>query len=233
MRLSKGQGISLFAAFILFGIFNVFAFLAPLAHTVVFWLGYFFALFALVTITLTLVLHFGKPVPEDKFLSLPSVKVAWVYFVLQTVLSVCEMVAFPLSYTPVLSVNLVLAAVFVIVILAIYAAASKIDQSEQFTAEKTAFLKQLILQVDSIETDNTELAKKLKDLSENIRLSDPMSHSKLKDIEDSLVTAVDDLENIASDADSALRLCAQVEKLLERRNDQCKMYKGVKDTTAR
>ena len=46
MKLSKGQGMSLFSAFILFGIFNVVVFLAPLAHTVVFWLGYFFALFA-------------------------------------------------------------------------------------------------------------------------------------------------------------------------------------------
>lgn len=232
MKLSKGQGMSLFAAFILFGIFNVVVFLAPLAHTVVFWLGYFFALFALATIVLTLVLYFGKPVPEDKFLSLPAVKVAWTYFILQTALSVWEMVAFPLPYLPALIINLVLGAVFAIIILALYAAAGKIDKSEQFTAEKVVFVKQLKLQVDSIETENAELAKALKELSENIRFSDPMSHSKLKDIEDSLVAAVDDLENNASDGDKALSLCAQVEKLLKRRNDQCKMYKGVKDPVA-
>lgn len=232
MKLSKGQGMSLFAAFILFGIFNVVVFLAPLAHTVVFWLGYFFALFALATIALTLVLHFGKPVPEEKFLSLPSVKVAWTYFVLQTALSVWEMVAFPLPYLPALIINLVLGAVFAITILVLYAAAGKIDKSEQFTAEKVVFIKQLKIQVDSIETENAELAKALKELSENIRFSDPMSHSKLKDIEDSLVAAVDELENNASDVDKALSLCTQVEKLLKRRNDQCKMYKGVKDQVA-
>lgn len=232
MKLSKGQGMSLFAAFILFGIFNVVVFLAPLAHTVVFWLGYFFALFALATIALTLVLYFGKPVPEDKFLSLPAVKVAWTYFVLQTALSVWEMVAFPLPYLPALINNLVLGAVFAIIILALYAASGKIDKSEQFTAEKVIFIKQLKLQVDSIETENTDLAKKIKEISENIRFSDPMSHSKLKDIEDSLVAAVDELENNASDVDKALSLCAQVEKLLKRRNDQCKMYKGVKDAVA-
>ena len=224
--------MSLFSAFILFGIFNVVVFLAPLAHTVVFWLGYFFALFTLATIVLTLVLYFGKPVPEDKFLSLPAVKVAWTYFVLQTVLSVWEMVAFPLPYLPALIINLVLGAVFAIIILALYAAAGKIDKSEQFTAEKVVFVKQLKLQVDSIETENAELAQALKELSENIRFSDPMSHSKLKDIEDSLVAAVDELENNASDVDKALSLCAQVEKLLKRRNDQCKMYKGVKDAVA-
>jgi len=88
MKLSKGQGISLFVAFVLFGGFNIVAFLAPIVHTITFWLGYFFALFALITITLTLVLYFGKPVKEEKFLSLPAVKVAWTYFVLQTVLSI-------------------------------------------------------------------------------------------------------------------------------------------------
>ena len=232
MKLSKGQGMSLFAAFILFGIFNVVVFLAPLAHTVVFWLGYFFALFALATIVLTLGLYFGKPVPEEKFLSLPAVKVAWTYFVLQTALSIWEMVAFPLPYLPALIINLVLGAVFAIIILALYAAAGKIDKSEQFTAEKVVFVKQLKLQVDSIETENAELEKALKELSENIRFSDPMSHSKLKDIEDSLVAAVDELENNATDVDKALSLCAQVEKLLKRRNDQCKMYKGVKDPVA-
>ena len=232
MKLSKGQGMSLFAAFILFGIFNVVVFLAPLAHTVVFWLGYFFALFALATIVSTLVLYFGKPVPEHKFLSLPAVKVAWTYFVVQTALSVWEMTAFPLPYLPALIINLVLGAVFAMIILALYAAADKIDKSERFTAEKTVFVKQLKLQVDSIETENAALAKALRELSENIRFSDPMSHSKLRDIEDSLFAAVDELENNASDVDGALRLCAQVEKLLKRRNDQCRMYKSVKDPAA-
>ena len=90
MKISKGQGMSLFSAIAIFGIFNTVVFLAPLAHTVVFWLGYFFALFALITMALTLVLYFGKPVKEDKFLSLPAVKVSWAYFVLQTALSIIK-----------------------------------------------------------------------------------------------------------------------------------------------
>ena len=49
MKLSKGQGISLFTAIVTFGIFNTVVFLAPLTHSVNFWLGYFFELFALST----------------------------------------------------------------------------------------------------------------------------------------------------------------------------------------
>ena len=232
MKLSKGQGMSLFAAFILFGIFNVVVFLAPLAHTVVFWLGYFFALFALTTITLTLILYFGKPVQEEKFLSLPAVKVAWTYFVLQTALSVWEMVAFPLPYLPALIINLVLGAVFAIIILALYAASGKIDKSEQFTAEKVIFIKQLKLKLDSIETDDVNLQKKIKELAEDVRFSDQMSHSKLAEIEGELDSAIDELADNASNTEEALVLCAKAAKLLKKRNDQCKMYKGVKDPAA-
>ena len=232
MKLSKGQGISLFVAFILFGIFNVVVFLAPLAHTVVFWLGYFFALFALITISLTLVLYFGKPVKEDKFLSLPAVKTAWSYFILQTGLSVWEMIAFPLPYLPALIINLVLGAVFAVVILSLYAAADKIDKADQFKAEKVIFIKQLKLKLDSIETNDETLEKAIKELAEDVRFSDQMSHSKLAEIEYELDSAIDELVDNTSNTEEALVLCAKATKLLKKRNAQCKMYKGVKDPGA-
>ena len=232
MKLSKGQGISIFAALILFGLFNTVVFLASLAHTVVFWLGYFFALFALITIALTLVLYFNKQIKEDKFLNVPAVKVAWTYFVLQTALSVWEMIAFPLPYIAALIINLVLGAVFAIIILSLYAASNKIDKIEQFTAEKVIFIKQLKIKLDSIETDDADLAKKIKELSEKVRYSDPMSHSKLAQIESELSIVVDLIDTNISDTKNAMELCAKAEKLLKTRNEQCKMYKGVKDPVA-
>lgn len=232
MKMSKGQGISLFIAFVFFGIFNVVVFLAPLAHSVVFWLGYFFALFALVTMAVTLSLYSKKAVKEEKFLNLPAVKVAWTYFVLQTALSVWEMIAFPLSYLPALIINLVLGAIFVVLILALYASAGKIDRAEQFTAEKVIFIKQLKLKLDSIETDDAELSKKIKELAEDVRFSDQMSHSKLETIETELEYVTDKLVDSIGDTDAALVLCAKAAKLLKTRNEQCKMYKGVKDPVA-
>ena len=232
MKFSKGQGMSLFTAFLIFGIFNVVVFLAPLAHTVVFWLGYAFAVFALVTMTLVLTLYFGKPVKEDKFLNLPAVKVAWTYFILQSALSVWEMVACPFSYLPALTINLVVGAIFAIVILALYASAERIDKSEQFTAEKVIFIKQLKLKLDSIETNDVNLEKKIKNLAEDVRFSDQMSHSKLAEIEAELENAIDELVENAANAETAQLLCEKAAKLLKKRNDQCKMYKGVKDPLA-
>lgn len=232
MKLSKGQGISLFTAFVFFGIFNVVVFLVPLTHNVMFWLGYFFALFALVSTTLVFVLYFGKPFEENKFLNLPAVKAVWTYFVLQTALSAWEMSAFPLSYLSALIINLVLGAIFTLIILSLYAVAEKIDKSEQFTAEKVIFIKQLKLKLDSIETEDVELAKKIKQLAEDVRFSDQMSHSKLAEIENELKVAVDELAENISNTESAQLLCTKISKLLKQRNEQCKIYKGVKDYAA-
>lgn len=232
MKISKGQGMSLFTASLIFGIFNVVVFLAPLVHTVVFWLGYFFALFSLITIALTLVLYFGKPVKEDKFLSLPAVKVSWTYFVLQTALSAWEMIAFPLPYLPALIINLVVGAVFAIIVLSLYAAAGRIDKSEQYIAEKVIYIKQLKLKLDSIETDDADLANKIKELAEDVRFSDQMSHSKLAETESELDAVVNALVESISDTENATVLCSKAAKLLKTRNEQCKMYKGIKDPVA-
>ena len=232
MKVSKGQGTSLFAAIVIFGVLTTLAFLAPLEHTITFWLGYFFAVYALITVAVVFVLYFAKPVNEEKFLSLPAVKTVWVYYLLQTALSLWQMIAFPLPYLLALTVNLVLAAVFSILTLVLYSSANRIGKAEQFTADKVIFIKQLKQRMDSMETDNAELDRNIKALSEDVRFSDPLSHSKLQDIEDTICELVDELSDNITDEERALSLCKQIRKLLKSRNDQCKIYKGVKDEAA-
>lgn len=232
MKLSKGQGISLFASIVIFGIFTVISFVAPIAHGVVFLMAYLFEVLALVTLCSALVMFFGKLTKEDKFLSLPSVKIAWAYFVLQTLLSIYEMVMLPFTYFVVLFINIIVALIFIILMLAVYAASQKIDDSEQKVAQKVIYIKQLKIQLDSLETDNADLDKKIKQLSEDIRYSDPMSHSNLYEIESSLSDVVSEIVDSVADADKAISLCAQASKLLKTRNEQAKMLKGVKDTKA-
>ncbi len=232
MKLSKGQGISLFASIVIFGIFTVISFVAPILHGVVFLMAYLFEVLALATLCSALVMFFGKLTREDKFLSLPSVKIAWGYFILQTILSVFEMVLLPFTYFVVLAVNVVIALVFIFLMLASFAASQKIDDSEQKVLQKVIYIKQLKIQLDSIETENEELSKKVKQLSEDIRYSDPMSHSGLYDVESSLADVVSEIVDSVNDADKAIALCNQASKLLKSRNDQAKMLKGVKDVKA-
>ena len=142
------------------------------------------------------------------------------------------MIAFPLPYLPALIINLVLGAVFVIIILVLYAASDKIDKSEQFTEEKVIFIKQLKVKLESIETNDIDLEKKIKELAEDVRFSDQMSHSKLAEIESELDNAIDELVDNATNTEAAMELCTKAAKLLKKRNEQCKMYKGIKDPVA-
>ncbi len=232
MKLSKGQGISLFASIVIFGIFTVIGFVAPIAHGVVFYMAYLFEVLALATLCSALVMFFGKLTKEDKFLSLPSVKIAWGYFVLQTILSVYEMLALPFTYFTALLINVIVALIFIILMLAVYAASQKIDDSEQKVLQKVIYIKQLKIQLDSLETDNAGLDKKIKQLCEDIRYSDPMSHSALYEIESTLSEVVGDIVDNVADADKAGSLCDQASKLLKNRNAQAKALKGVKDVKA-
>ncbi len=229
--MNKGKGLSLFAAILLFGVFSVLVFLLPLPHTAVFWLGYLFEFFAVFSIAITLVLYAGKKAKEERFLALPGVKAAWSYFILQTAASAWEIFAFPLPYMAALIINLGLAAIFTVLILFLSAAAQRIDTAEQQTAEKVLFIKKAKLLIDSIETDNSALSKQLREFSESIRYSDPMSHSGLKEIEETLLQTVEKLA-ITEDPEKAIALCNEGQKLLKNRNSQCKMLKGVKDPEA-
>ena len=232
MKLSKGQGISLFTGIVLFAIITTIVFLAPLPHTIVFWMGYFFALFALATMVITFLLYFGKLVKEEKFLSLPAIKVTWTYFILQMAISIWEMISFPLSYLPALIINLVLSVIFAVLILCLYGASRRIDGNEQYVAEKVSFIKQLKLRLDSVDTNDAELSAKIEELAEDIRFSDQMSHSKLQAVESELADVIDELADNVTDVENALLLCTQAAKLLKYRNEQCKMLKGVKDKKA-
>ncbi len=233
MKFSKGQGISVFASAILFGVLSIIVFLAPLPHTVTFWLGYFFALFALLTLEVTALVFFGNTVKEEKFLHLPMVRFAWGYFVLQTALSIWQMLSSSTAYLVALILNLVIAAAAVILILLLCAAAQKTVRSDAHTAKKVLFIKRLGLTLNEIETEDAALAQKIKQLAEDVRFSDPMSHSELRDVEERLSVAVNELAENAADSEKASALCDKAAKLLKSRNDQCKILKGVKDTAAK
>ena len=65
--MNKGTGLSIFAAILLFGVFSVFVFLLPIPKAPIFWLGYSFLFFALLTVTAALGIYSSKRAKEDRF----------------------------------------------------------------------------------------------------------------------------------------------------------------------
>ncbi len=230
MKLSKSQGISFFASFILFAAFSVVVFLLKVPHGVMFWLGYLFGVFAMIVLCSSLFFFFTKKIKEEISLNTPVVVATWVYFIVQMYFSGWEIISFPYDYIPALVINLSLGLVFSIIILSLSAYAEKVGKSEQRVSEKVFFIKMLKNEVDEIETDDERLKEKLRSLSEEIRYSDPMSHSKLSEIENRIKTMVDGLAKFINHEKAGL-IIDETSKLLKTRNNLCKTLKGVKDTS--
>ena len=72
---------------ILFGLFNVFAFVIPFDKTSTFWMAYAFTIAMFITEFIVLLMVFPQNnTPEKRFLSWPLICVGVMYFAIQTVL---------------------------------------------------------------------------------------------------------------------------------------------------
>lgn len=231
MGFNKKKGISTVAVILVLAIFNAFAFLVPFKHTLTFWLGYSFATVAAVLMLASLLFLFNSSYKEKMFLRLPLVKLAWVYFILQTGLGVWEITGFSSPYLPSLIINSCLTGFFVIALLASSAAGESIEKQDELIAQKTLFLKNIQDILASIKTTDDELSEKIKKLSEDVRFSDPMSHSMLSELEQQIEAKVVMLKSEITDKEKATESIECISDLLSERNRKCKLYKNVKEET--
>ncbi len=228
--MSKAKGISLCLALVFFGVFSFVLYFVPLPHGLIFWLGYGFEAMAFVTLFSAILSLLGKSSNNQRFFALPTIKLAWSYLVLQTIASVWEMVAFPLPYWAAMTVNLVLATLFISLILITTAATDRIRKNEGETARKVFHIRSLSSRVALLQSDDATLSDRIKQLAEDIRMSDPMSHSQLGTVEQALLAGVTTLESSLTNPSQALSVCEQLTSLLKQRHQQCLLLKGVEDT---
>ncbi len=229
MNFNKKKGISTVAVLIVLAIFNAAAFLLPLKHTLTFWIGYSFAAISAVILLACLLFMFDSQHKERMFLRLPLVKLGWAYFTLQIVLSVWEMTEFSTSYLPALVTNSVLAGFYIVAILASSVAGEAIEKQDEHIAQKVFFIKNMQSIVSQIKTQDDELTKELKKLQEDIRFSDPMSHSMLEELEKQIEARIIMLKSEIADKDKAQASLECISDLLKERNQKCKLYKNVKE----
>ncbi len=230
MRLTKVQGISCFAAIVAFTVFSVALFVMPVEKNTVFWLGYVFALYALIVMFVSLLNFFNKQYKEEKFLNLPVVVLSWSFLTSQMGLSFREITNPFLSYTAALTANLITCGVFTVLILAVTAATNKIEKNDAKVVEKILFIDTLKNELKAIDTNDTVLKKKIATLLDDVTYSDPMSHSRLAEIEDQILEKTRSLSDNVGDVDAAIGLCDEISKLIKNRNNQCTTLKKVKDS---
>ncbi len=229
MNFNKKKGISTVAILIILAVFSAAAFLLPLNHTLTFWLGYSFAVISAVILLACLLFLFDSQYKERMFLRLSIAKLGWGYFTLQILLSIWEMTEFSTSYLPALVINAVLAGFYIVSILASSAAGEAIERQDEHIAQKVVFIKNMQGVVSQIKTQDDELAKELGKLQEDIRFSDPMSHSMLDELENQIETRVIMLKSEIADKDKARESIEYISDLLKERNQKCRLYKKIKD----
>lgn len=114
-------------------------------------------------------------------------------------------------------------------ILASSVAGEAIEKQEEHIAQKVFFIKNMQNVVSQIKTPDDELAKELKKLQEDIRFSDPMSHSMLEELEKQIEAKAVMLKSEIGDKDKAREAIECISDLLKERNQKCKLYKNVKE----
>ena len=227
MGFTKNRGLVTVIAIIVLILFSVSAFLLPFAHTLVFWASYVFGIFSVLMLLMTAILAMNNEKYGQTFYRLSAVNLAFIYFVIQLIFSLWQMASQSLPSMFVIVACGIMAGIFIILLMLTYMSIEKVQQTGEKIAEKTFYIKSLQSDIDLLETDDTVLSSKLRELSETIRFSDPMSHSQLAEIENKIENKCHILAKNLKDIKMSLSICDDLQLLFKQRNQKCKLLKNV------
>ncbi len=227
MGFTKNKGLSVIIALMILTVFSVVAFVLPVNHSIVFGMGYCFAIFATLFLLSVILITLNKPNLNDKFHGFPIVYLAWSYFVAQLGLSAVQMINYEFPYFYAIIADVGLAVIYTSITIITYAAKNEIVRVEEKVAEKVFYIKNLQADIELLNSSDARLSKALKNLAETVRFSDPMSHSQLDSIENMIINKYNLLQENIEDVDTALSLCDEMQKLFAQRNKKCKILKNV------
>ena len=203
------------------------AFLIPFAKTAVFWLSFGFTLAAFGVTAFSLYIAFlKKPDAKSRFYGFPIAKIGVIYGGAQLLLGLVFMALG--KWLPVWVAALVYAIALgaaVIGLVSADAVAEEIHTQDEQLKKNVTFMRTLQSKVNQMAAQCS--LPEIKQFSEEVRYSDPVSSDALADIERDLSAAVDDLQAAIVDGDNAAasQLVKKADNLLKERNRLCKLNK--------
>lgn len=203
------------------------AFLIPFAKTAVFWLSFGFTLAAFGVTAFSLYIAFlKKPDAKSRFYGFPIAKIGVIYGGAQLLLGLVFMALG--KWLPVWVAALVYAIALgaaVIGLVSADAVAEEIHTQDEQLKANVAFMRALQSKVNQMAAQCS--LPEIKQFSEEVRYSDPVSSDALADIERDLSAAVDDLQAAIVDGDNAAasQLVKKADNLLKERNRLCRLNK--------
>ncbi len=215
---------------ILAGLWSILAFAIPFAHSAEFWLGYVFAMAAIVIQMPVLWISFEKGNPKSRLYGFPIARVGLIYLLLQLVLSLAMMIfgaSIPGWIFVVLQAFLLAAAG--LGMLTTSAVREEIAEQDDKLRAQVSNMRELQSRAFALASQAPDgpLKEQLKRLSDDFRYSDPVSSDATLEQERELKILLDSMESALADDDTqgAGTLLKRAQNLLTERNRLCKLNK--------
>ena len=222
--MKKSKGIFYSVLGIAFILFNVIAFVIPTAKTPSFWIAYAFT--AVAFVGQIGIWKFGfkeSDTLKSKFLGIPIIYVGIVYLLISLV-SFAVVMIFPIiAPWIVIIVYALIVGISAICIIGAEVTKDAIKDVEQKIQPKVFFIRELQADVEMLteQEKDSDIKSALKNLSEKIRYSDPMSNENLSELEDNICSKVAELKN----SEDKTVIISEIDLLLTERNKKAKILK--------
>lgn len=228
----KNQKRTIMIAALIFIIFSIIVFSIPFVKTATFWVAYLFVLLSIVV--LVFIMNYAlvkEPDAKSKLYGFPLAKLSFIYLIAQIVLSLifdCFAKYIP-AWIPTCLFVVLFAAVS-IGFITIDAVKEEVQRQDIKIRIDTNTMQDLRSRVYALPTQckNEDLKKRLEEIADEFRYSDPVSSEALEDIENDLLSMVQELQQsvIDDDYNSSIELCQNIKITLMERNRKCRLNKG-------
>ncbi len=230
--MKKARNIILVSLILVVALLNAIVFLTipdGRTDTTAFWLAWAFAVPINLIIAILLHLWSGKKGSVD-MINMPIA-----YYLIGVFGVIYLIVGAIFMYLPITKIVLLIilesvtTVAYIIVAMYFLFGASYMVKSKQYTKEKVLYIKMLLADINDCvsKANDAEVVNALNKFAEDVRFSDPMTHSSLAMIEGQLSQTVADIsvKLDTGDVQEVLALIKKGESQLESRNKRCIMLK--------
>ena len=209
-------------------LFNVIAFVMPFNHTAAFWIGYGFTMLTIVLTFIGSGMILGRGA-EKTFMGFSIAVILWGFFILQTIVGLILMAASSLSYRTAILICAIPLLLTCIAVIASVGGNQHIEKVTEHRKEKHLYMQRLLNDVEALEekTNDAGLRKNLRELSDVIRYSDPVSSDRLAVLERKIECNAAELEALIANGDvqASIEKYSEITDRLLERNKKCKLMK--------
>ena len=228
--MNKNATRGIFTLVILLAVFSVIAFVIPFPKNTVFWIAYACGVFAILFQLYIFRSSFGKEDARSRFYGFPIARLGIIYLTVQLIVSVAE-----IALSKFLPVWVVVIINVLILAAALLGCVTTVTMRDEIAAQDVKLKKSVTVmrELQSIsaalvdQANDSNIKATLKKLADEFRYSDPISSEKTKEIEDDMLSRLNDLQQTVIDGDinGAKALCDKLTGCLKERNRICSVNK--------